>query len=248
MSQKPDIAWWDAKGIAVASVIIATWAVSLGFLLTSPISWLLLVVGIPIQTFFYTGLFITAHDAMHRTVAPGWPRLNASLGSLSVGLYALFSFRKLLSSHTAHHAHPGEAGQDPDFHDGSHPGFWRWYGHFLVGYITVWQLLGMAVMFNVFEHLLGVAVWNVLLFWVIPALLSTIQLFYFGTYLPHRGVHTNRHNARSNAYSTWVSFLTCYHFGYHHEHHEHPWAPWWHLPTVRRESIISERPKESLPG
>lgn len=247
MSQKLEIAWWDAKGIAIALSIMATWATGLGLLLTSPLSWPLVVVGIPIQTFLYTGLFITAHDSMHRTVAPNFPRLNAVLGSVSVGLYALFSFRKLLTSHTAHHVHPGEPGQDPDFHDGDHPSFWRWYGHFLFGYMNVWQILGMALLFNALEHLVGVALGNLLLFWVAPALLSTIQLFYFGTFLPHRGVHDNRHNARSNAYGTLASFLTCYHFGYHREHHEHPWVPWWHLPTVRRASLISETPRELLP-
>ena len=25
----------------------------------------------------------------------------------------------------------------------------------------------------------------------------------------------------------WLSFLTCYHFGYHLEHHRYPWVLWW---------------------
>ncbi len=247
VSQKFEIARWDAKGIAIALVVISLWALSLVVLLQTPISMPLIVLGIPLQTFLYTGLFITAHDAMHGTVSPKSPRLNAVIGALAVGLYALFSYRKLLASHMSHHAHPGAPGEDPDFHDGKSSGFWSWYAHFLFGYVTVWQILGMALVFNLLQHVVGLSVGHLLLFWVAPSLLSTIQLFYFGTFLPHRGQHTNRHNARSNAYGTMVSFLTCYHFGYHHEHHEYPWVPWWHLPTARRAALISEKPRASLP-
>ena len=240
VTQKFEIARWDAKGTAVALVVVSLWAVSLGGLLTRPLTAWTILVGVPVQTFLYTGLFITAHDAMHGTVAPSWPRLNSFLGSLALGLYALFSFRKLRVSHSAHHSHPGEVGSDPDFNDGKHQGFWGWYGSFLLRYVGFWQIVGMALIFNIFEHVFQVAVANLLVFLVIPSLVSTIQLFYFGTYLPHRGTHINRHHARSNAYGTLVSFLTCYHFGYHLEHHEYPWVPWWHLPTARRQAINLE--------
>jgi beta-carotene ketolase (CrtW type) len=73
---------------------------------------------------------------------------------------------------------------------------------------------------------------------MVPALLSSLQLFYFGTYLPHRpgpDAFTDHHRARSNGYSEWLSLLTCFHFGYHHEHHRAPGEPWWRLPTVRRQ-------------
>jgi len=247
VSQKFEITWWDAKGLAIALTVLSLWTLSLVGLLVMPISVPLILLGIPLQTFLYTGLFITAHDAMHGTVTPRAPRLNAAIGAISVGLYALFSYRKLRASHMRHHAHPGDPGQDPDFHDGKASGFWAWYVHFLLGYVTVWQILGMALVFNLLQHVVGLPVGNLILFWVVPALLSTFQLFYFGTYLPHCGVHTNRHNARSNAYGTFVSFLTCYHFGYHHEHHECPWVPWWRLPTVRRAALISEKPTSPSP-
>jgi beta-carotene/zeaxanthin 4-ketolase len=83
---------------------------------------------------------------------------------------------------------------------------------------------------------LGAQLANVLLFWALPALLSALQLFTFGTYLPHRPAppgFADRHNARSNDYPWLVSLLTCFHFGYHHEHHLSPGTPWWRLPTLR---------------
>lgn len=203
-----------------------------------PLVWVALwaLPAIALQTFLHTGLFITAHDAMHGTVFPASRRVNDAIGSAAVLLYALFSFRKLHEKHGEHHGRPGEPGEDPDFHDGEHGGFWRWYAHFIANYVGLWQIVGMAVVFNVLEHLVGVPIENLLLFWVLPSLLSTLQLFYFGTYLPHREPHApgDPHRARSNAYPAWLSFLTCYHFGYHSEHHEDPSVPWWRLPGRRR--------------
>jgi beta-carotene ketolase (CrtW type) len=79
--------------------------------------------------------------------------------------------------------------------------------------------------------------WPHVVFWSAPAILASLQLFWFGTYLPHRAgptPFTDRHNARSSRMSDGASLLTCFHFGgYHHEHHLSPGAPWWRLPAVR---------------
>ena len=83
------------------------------------------------------------------------------------------------------------------------------------------------------EYVLMIPAINLILFWVSPALLSTLQLFYFGTYL-RQGGHNNAHRAQSNAYSIFWSFITCYHFGYHWEHHEYPYVRWWYLPRIRK--------------
>lgn len=223
------------RGVVAALAIIVLWAVSLATLLTSPIDVTLALVGGAWMTFLSTGLFITAHDAMHGTVAPANRRLNDGLGALAVALYALFSYRKLRAKHWEHHNHPAEPGADPDYHDGEHTGFWRWYAHFALGYVSVWQIVGMAIVFNVLSHIVHIPEPNLFAFWVAPALLSTLQLFVFGTYLPHRGEHApdDPHRARSSGYPTWLSFLTCYHFGYHHEHHDSPGTPWWALPARR---------------
>jgi beta-carotene ketolase (CrtW type) len=230
------------KGVLIAVLIIVSWAASLVFLLRSNPAHLHIAGILPamlLQTFLYTGLFITAHDAMHGIVAPQHKKLNNFIGALCVFLYALFSFQRLRNEHRKHHAQPA-SDSDPDYHDGAHRGFWAWYFHFMLTYVTWRQIAGMAIVFNVLLHTFKIPVANLLLFWIAPALLSTLQLFYFGTYLPHRepaGGYTNAHRARSNDFSALWSFLTCYHFGYHWEHHEHPYVPWWKLPAVRREIL-----------
>ncbi len=201
----------------------------------------LIPVCIVCQTFLYTGLFITAHDAMHGTVCPTLPRINNIIGAIAVGLYALFSYRKLQEKHWEHHRAPA-SDTDPDFHDGQHSSFLAWYLCFMKAYLNWKQLIGMAIVFQIMKYGLVISSFNLVLFWVSPALLSTLQLFYFGTYLPHRmpaGGYNNPHRAQSNAYSACCSFITCYHFGYHWEHHEYPYIPWWQLPTIQKMKSIN---------
>jgi len=232
------------KGLAIAVLIIGLWGVSLYALLSVNLStapFYLLILPVLWQTFLYTGLFITAHDAMHGTVLPKHKKVNRFVGSLAVKLYALFSYSRLLEKHWVHHRNPASE-EDPDFHDGENQNFIRWYFHFMNGYVTRNQLIGMAVAFNFLNLVLGVPIVNLLLFWVFPSLLSTVQLFYFGTYLPHRESgegYSDRHRARSNEFSVAWSFLTCFHFGYHWEHHEYPYVPWWRLPATRRQAMPS---------
>jgi beta-carotene ketolase (CrtW type) len=232
----------DARGIFIGLAIILLWTAGLFALLSIDLMAIPLYGVIPAmlaQTFLYTGLFITAHDAMHGLVAPKRKRLNQLIGTLCVILYALFSYKRLRAEHRQHHAHPG-SDDDPDFHDGAHPGFAAWYVHFMKTYVTWRQIAGMAMAFNLMAHVLKIPQANLIVFWAAPALLSTLQLFYFGTYLPHRepaGGYDNPHRAASNDFSVFWSFITCYHFGYHWEHHEFPQVPWWRLPTIRREAM-----------
>ena len=227
------------KGLFIALGIIGLWGVSLSILLTLDVSrvhFVVLPLGMLCQTFLYTGLFITAHDAMHGSICPTHPRINNVMGALAVRLYALFSYRKLQKKHWEHHRTPA-SDTDPDFHDGKHSKFLTWYLHFMKEYLSWQQIVGMAIVFQIMEYILAISTANLILFWVSPALLSTLQLFYFGTYLPHRtpkAGYDNPHRAKSNAYSTFWSFISCYHFGYHWEHHEYPYIPWWHLPAIRR--------------
>lgn len=227
----------NLKGAGAAVLILGAWAMLLVVLLSTPLTgWVWWIVpAILLQTFLYTGLFITAHDAMHGTVTPDFPGANRAVGAVAVALYALFSFRRVRRKHWQHHDEPATE-KDPDFHDGD-DGTLGWYLTFMTRYVTWRQLGGMALVFNALWLLAGVSVVNLVVFWVMPALLSTAQLFYFGTVLPHRrpaAGYTNRHRARSNDFSPLVSFLTCYHFGYHLEHHERPDLPWWALPRYRR--------------
>ena len=236
-------------GLALSALIVLTWALSLVAALGLPIEaippalWLPLVA---LRTWSHTGLFIVAHDAMHGTVAPRHPRLNELVGALSVGLYALFPYATLRSEHRLHHAHPASA-DDPDFHDGSHDGFGRWYLRFIGHYLRWPQVLGHAVIFNVLQHVVHISQVNLLMFWVLPSLASTVQLFYFGTFLPHReppGGYADRHRARSNDMGAALSLLTCFHFGgYHWEHHEGPGVPWWALPSTRARRTPAPPPR-----
>lgn len=220
-------------GIAIGLIIILLWLAHLAYLLTgvtvnfaSPLMYLHML----IQAYLYTGLFITAHDAMHRTVAKkAW--INKVFGYATLLLYAGMWYPSLTKYHWKHHAHPG-TGEDPDYHVGSQ-NFFIWYFSFMKHYITLWQLIYMAVLFNILRIWFDVI--PLIMFWIVPAFLSTFQLFYFGTYLPHRQPHTPEmepHKARSQKRNHVWAMLSCYFFGYHYEHHERPNVPWWKLYKV----------------
>jgi len=225
-------------GLFIATALTAIWGISLVTLLAVELNPLLRPLALMWMTFLYTGLFITAHDAMHGTVSPGHHRVNLWVGRIVLLLYALFSFEALRREHFKHHRYPS-SGRDPDYHDGVHRGPVAWYLRFMRHYLTPLQVTGMAVLFNLLYHLASVPVHRLILFWAGPALLSTVQLFTFGTYLTHREPRTGYiepHRTRSLALNTAASFLACYHFGYHWEHHAFPGQPWWRLPRVRREN------------
>lgn len=226
-----------ASGLLVAFCIISLWMVSLSILLHLDIAklpvWLMLP-AILWQTFLYTGLFITGHDAMHGAVDPENPKLNHFIGSLAVLSYGTFSYRELLKKHWQHHRYPASS-RDPDFHDGEHKHPIAWYFYFMSRYWNWKQLIAMPTVFCLLHYLFQVPLSNLSLFWGIPPILSSVQLFYFGTFLTHRepeAGYQNPHRAKTTALSTFWSFITCYHFGYHQEHHEHPEVPWWRLPSV----------------
>jgi len=214
--------------IHVTSIFFVDWTVP-GRLLLAP-------VVIAVQCWLSVGLFIIAHDTMHGSLAPQFPRLNRAIGRFCVFIYAGFSYDKLFKSHHAHHQHAGTA-DDPDF-DAEHPErFWPWYSTFFRHYFG-WREFGvLAVAVLIYLVILREQFPTMLAFWALPAILSSVQLFYFGTYLPHRvdeTPFTDRHRARSNDFSPIMSLLTCFHFGYHHEHHDRPGVPWWRLPAQRK--------------
>ena len=232
------------KGILIAFIIMGLWASSLFFLLSLDISniqasWIWILPIILWQTFLYTGLFITAHDAMHGVVFPQNSKFNNLIGSIAILIYGLFSYKALLKKHWLHHHHPASE-LDPDFHDNKHKNLFAWYFHFMKGYWSWTRLLGLIFIFKVLHYGLHIPEINLTLFWVIPPILSSVQLFYFGTFLTHReprGGYTNPHRAQSNPFPIFWSFITCYHFGYHQEHHEYPHVPWWKLPEIHKMTL-----------
>jgi beta-carotene/zeaxanthin 4-ketolase len=228
-------------GILVAAIVVTIWIVSLIFFCAVEIDratslWIL--PGILGRTFIQTGLFIVAHDAIHGSVFADNRRFNDSIGRLAVTLFAFLDYHKLTINHWQHHRHPGQA-EDPDFYTDFDGNILVWYLKFMQGYINikqiVIQLIGLGSALIVMYFGLHIPLLNLFLFWVMPIFLSTMQLFFFGTYLPHRpGNAANLHCATSSYFHPIVSFFTCYHFGYHWEHHEYPWLPWYSLPAARQ--------------
>ncbi len=216
-------------GVWIAGGMILLWSFNLWIGLqlevsfTSPLVYLIFF----LQIHLYTGLFITAHDAMHHSILPTNKKVNNVIGQLCTFLYAFFSYQQLFEKHHKHHRFV-HTGDDPDYHEG---GFWRWYFGFVLQYLNIWQFIAYAISFNILKLFLPVE--NLLLFWIAPAILSTFQLFYFGTYLPHKGEHDNQHHSRSQSQNHLWAFLTCYFFGYHYEHHDRPNVPWWRLWRVK---------------
>jgi len=227
-------------GLFYAALITGAWAVthiySLFFHNLSAPLWQTAGL-IALQCWLYTGLFIIAHDTMHGSLAPGKDRLNAFIGTSILFFYAGFNWRTLKLAHEAHHNFPGTE-KDPDFNASNPTQFWPWYVKFFRTYFG-WRQFGILFGFTLIYLLLDAAYLNTIVMWAVPAILSSVQLFYFGTYLTHRhkDAFPDHHNARTNEFNILVSLLSCFHFGYHHEHHLFPHEPWWRLPRRKRELL-----------
>ena len=237
--QEIDRVWQATVGVVLAAGVVIAWfathvvgvfAYSWGAhsIVTAPVL-------IALNCWLYVGLFIVAHDCMHGSLVPFRPSWNRAIGQLCLALYAGFVFDRLNQKHHLHHRHSGTEA-DPDFDARPPHGFLRWYVSFFMEYFGWRQFAFLSAVTALYLLVLEADYANVLVFWALPAILSSVQLFYFGTYLPHKpdaAPFTDRHRARSNEWSWLASLLTCFHFGYHHEHHLHPGEPWWRLPHVR---------------
>lgn len=234
------------RGLPLAAGILLGWVGSGMVLLPSslsqwPIGWLALAVVA--RTWFQTGLFIVAHDAMHGTLWPERPDANRRLGQLALWLYAALPYQPCRANHLLHHRHAG-TGRDPDHHGDGSGSPLHWYRRFMAAYLSPRQLtalvLGWLALAALAAPFTTSPLANVGLYGVLPLLLSSLQLFLVGTYLPHRSGATGGpgmgqdHQARSLDLPGWVSLLACYHFGYHWEHHAFPHLPWHALPAARR--------------
>jgi len=222
-------------GLFLAILIIAAWLAHLVYSLVyvqpdlaSPVTYLHTLV----QGYLFTGLFITGHDAIHRSVhRKQW--VNDLFGWLASFLFAGLSYRKLYKNHWMHHRFPGME-DDPDFFVKSQ-NFWKWWLTFMYRYVTIPQLIFMAVAFNVL--LIWFSEASLLLFWIIPAFLGTFQMFYFGVYEPHKLPHKEEmkpYNSRTQKKNHLWAMLSCYFFGYHYEHHHSPTTPWWQLYKTKQ--------------
>ncbi len=235
-----------AIGLILAAAIFGGWAALHIYAMfvfdlrwdTAPVALLIAA----LQCWLSVGLFIISHDAMHGSLAPGWRRMNSAIGGALLFLYAGFSWRRMRGAHFDHHKLAGRPG-DPDFDEDNPDRFWPWYKTFLIRYFGVGSALFILTVVLVYALLLGVPVGKLMLLYALPAIASSLQLFYFGTYRPHRHdgrSFADRHNARSETFGRLASLASCFHFGYHQEHHRHPEAPWWQLPRTRRSSLRAQ--------
>jgi beta-carotene/zeaxanthin 4-ketolase len=242
-----------AIGLGLAAAIVASWLglhlyAMFGFALTWNSLPLALAMAL-LQCWLSVGLFIVSHDAMHGSLVPGGGRLNGAVGAVLLFLYAGFAWKRMRSAHFAHHKSPGSA-RDPDFDAANPTRFRRWYTTFLTRYFGWRSVLFVSLVVTLYWLVLAVPVEKIVLLYGLPAIASSLQLFYFGTYRPHRhesaghAGFADRHNARSERFGTLASLASCFHFGYHHEHHRAPDVPWWALPGLRQPQPKTRNPSE----
>jgi len=230
-------------GLSLALIILMAWgATHVAGVIYYAWGWHSIVTApllVAFSCWLFVGLFIVAHDCMHGSLMPFRPGWNQFIGQLCLGLYAGFEFNKLNRKHHLHHRYSGTEG-DPDFDARPPHGFLQWYLRFFLEYFGWRQIVFLSAVSVIYMFVLDVAYANLLVFWALPAIISSIQLFTFGTYLPHKPgskAFVDRHRARSNEWSWFASLMTCFHFGYHHEHHLFPAVPWWRLPRARHDRI-----------
>ena len=236
-------------GLALAAAIFGAWlSVHLWAMFAFEITattWPLVPFIFALQCWLSVGMFIVAHDAMHGSLMPVAPKAGQAIGAVLLFLYAGFGWRRMRDAHFAHHRHTGTA-DDPDFHAGNPRDFWPWYAQFLRRYFGILSYLWVHAVVLTYYFAFAVAPENIALLYGFPAIASSLQLFYFGTYRPHRqegsghedsAEFPDRHRARTNDYGSIASLFSCFHFGYHHEHHLHPGTPWWALPERHRDYV-----------
>ena len=87
---------------------------------------------------------------------------------------------------------------------------------------------------------------NLLVF--VCLILSSLQLFIVGTWLPHNDNSTEcgTSSPKSLRLHPLLSFAACYHFGYHLEHHRSPSTPWFQLPEKHYSMCLASCKSELL--
>ena len=238
------------RSLLLSGGLVLAWVLSLAVLPFSASGqqpWWLVLALVLLRMQLQTGLFIVAHDAMHRLLWPQHPRCNDAIGSLALAFYAALPFRFCRRQHQRHHRRPASR-RDPDFPADRRAGALRWYRQFMARYLSYCQLLRLVAAWILLALSLvwctsaspSAAAASVLQFATLPLLLSSLQLFVFGTYLPHRcqRLPERQPHPHSLDLPPWLSLLACFHFGYHREHHDNPGLCWFELPAARARSLL----------
>ena len=234
-----------AIGLALAALIAGSWLAlhfyaMFGFTLTLQ-NWPLALAMAAVQCWLSVGVFIVCHDAMHGTLAPGKPRANSAIGEVLLFLYAGFAWQRVRAAHFEHHKAPGRDG-DPDFDPDNPRDAPRWFRTFFRRYFGIRSIIFVSCVVALYWLVFDVPMAQIVLLYGVPAIASSLQLFYFGTFRPHRhedSAFADHHNARSEGFGAFASLLSCFHFGYHLEHHHRPDVPWWALPQARRAGVTA---------
>ena len=212
----------EFKGSIINTSIFSFWAVHNSYLLTSyninDKSIYESIFHLMTLIWQYVGLFIISHD-LHHSEKPSL--YDEILGRLSLLLYGGFILEDFSKNHKNHHKYPGIQFKDPDF-DNSNPIIW--YLKFMSRYINTQQMLIEISVFFILQSN-NINYENMLLFWFIPCIYASIQLFVYGTYLVHK---SDKVIINSNL-PKYINTFTCYNFGYHREHHKKPKIPWYEL-------------------
>ena len=182
----------------------------------------------------FTGLFILAHEAIHGTLWPGWPRLGHACGRLFAFAYASMDYGTLRANHWEHHRAPGRDG-DPDAHPGGR--FLPHLAAFALRYLRWWQVLILVAAGN----RLGEAGHTraMLCAYVGPVVASTLVVFTVGIFLVHHpallalGEADPRHRAVGVDLGPLGSLFAILFFNTHWLHHEHPQLTWVQLGLLR---------------
>jgi beta-carotene ketolase (CrtW type) len=253
----PERSFQRAVGLMLALAIAGSWlaihAYGMFVFELTWRTWPLALVMAGVQCWLSVGVFIVCHDAMHGTLVPGRPRVNSAIGAVLLALYAGFAWKQLRDAHFAHHKLAGHAG-DPDFDEHNPGNFWRWYATFFRRYFGWRSILFVHTVVGIYWLVLDIPMAQIVMLYGLPALGSSLQLFYFGTFRPHRHEaedrpgFSDRHNTRSEDFGTLASLASCFHFGYHLEHHRRPDVPWWALPAARRAGVGRVELSEKVPA
>lgn len=147
------------------------------------------IVLIFLLTEMYTGVFITMHDCLHGSFF--FNRTVCSIyGHLCASVFMYNDYETVKRNHLLHHRYAGILGIDPDFYipGTGGPKYIPWFFTFMKQYLS-WPMFGF----------IGGTYWIVVIatngnflapiaFYFVPAILSSILLFTFGTYLPHQPI------------------------------------------------------------
>lgn len=232
----------EFKNIIISTSVIAGWATVFheAMFTVKDIGSIEGLLLIPSMTFMYTGLFITGHDAMHGNIS-NKKYINDTIGHICTNLYAGLDFETMRHKHMLHHAHTGIVKEDPDFHKGN-VDIINWFFSFMKEYTNLVQAIKLVSLVELLKNL-GAPDQNIYIYMTACGILSALQLFYFGTYIPHKPPEDNVEEimnwekSKSSSKSKLESFLTCYHFDCHYAHHAMPHVPWFELWDIQNKII-----------